>query len=67
MLKITLKQNILTVVETLLSFNHTRATFWYYDIEQWKKSSTGKEGSVIDREMTQSDINWVKKHYLTKV
>lgn len=61
-------ENILEVKEAIHSFTTTKNTFWYYDIKNWFKSSTGKENDINHmREMTQSDIDWVKKYYIPKV
>lgn len=61
-------ENILEVKETIHSFTKTKNTFWYYDIKNWFKSSTGKENDMNHmRKMTQTDIDWVKKYYIPKV
>jgi len=67
MLSFKLHGNILEVIETLPSWRATKVTYWYYDINTWRVSSTGKQGSPIDRDMTQSAIDWVIKHYFPKV
>lgn len=67
MLLFKLSDNILEVVEVLDGCFRTTRNWWYYDINTWCKSSTGKENSPIDREMVENDIAWVKKYYLPLV
>jgi len=59
--------NILEVKETVHRLKSTEIRYFYYDIKNWKMSSFGREGDVLDRDMTESDIEWVKKYYLPKV
>jgi hypothetical protein len=33
----------------------------------WRKSSTGKQGAKIDRDIEPWQIEWIKKHYYSKV
>ena len=58
---------ILEVHESILSFFDTKHSYWYYDIINWKCSSSGIKDSHLDREMDQGSIDWVKKYYLPKV
>ena len=67
MLSFEMNGSVLPVTETLHSFRGTTESHWYYDVNLWHKSSTGKLNSRPDREMTESDIAWVKKHYLPHV
>lgn len=62
-----LNGNILHVTETLHGGTNTKVNHWYYDIQNWMKSSHGREGDIPDRKMNENDIAWVKKHYLPKV
>lgn len=66
MLDITLDKNILTVVETIHSFTNSKVTYWYVDINTWRKSITGKKDAPIERDMTESDIEWCQKYHLPK-
>jgi len=67
MLSYKLDGDILEVKETIHGFNNSKVTYFYYDIKNWKKSSTGKKDSKPDRDMIQADIDWVKKYYIPKV
>jgi hypothetical protein len=62
-----LSGNILEVKETRVNWTATHVTFWYYDVENWLVSSTGRSNEVPTRPMQQDSIDWVKKHYLPKV
>lgn len=59
--------DVLEVTETLIGWNDTKVTFWYYDVANWVKSSHGKANEVPTRPMSQGSIDWVKKYYLPKV
>jgi len=61
------KPNILEVKETVHGFTETRTQYWYYDIQNWIKSSHGRKNDSPDRIMNESDIEWVKKYYLPKI
>lgn len=67
MLTFKLNDNILEIIETTHTFNQTYKSYWYYDIINWRKSSTGQQGSKIDRDIEPWQIEWVKKHYFPKV
>ncbi len=67
MLDFSLTGSILTVIETVCSANHTQKRYWYYNIDTWKKNRNGKENEVIDLDCDDGCINWVKKHYFSKV
>lgn len=67
MLHFELKDNILHVIDTHMTFKQTLTNHWYYDIKNWKVSSFGKLGDKPDRDMTPESIKWCKKHYLPKV
>lgn len=59
--------NILHVIETTHSLIKTQVRHWYYDVQNWRCSSHGREGDEIDRDMHPEAIEWVEKHYLPKV
>jgi hypothetical protein len=67
MLTFKLNGNILEVIETTMTFNNTLKSYWYYDIINWRKSSTGRQGAKIDRDIEPRQIEWIKKHYYSKV
>lgn len=67
MLQFKLTGNILEVTEAIFSWHETKITYWYYDIKNWIKSSTGRKDSKPDRKMNDADIAWVKKYYIPKV
>ena len=67
MLSFELNGDILHVTEHLHSWETTKTSHWYYDILNWRVSSTGKLDSKIDRAMDQGAIDWCKKYYLPKV
>lgn len=58
-------RGFMEVKETLLC--QDTVTFWYYDTEQWLKTSAGKEGDTPDRVCTQQDIAWAEQHYLPRL
>lgn len=58
---------ILEVVETLFSHHGTARTFWYYDIDAWRQSSTGKKGAALDRDCSPLTRDWVRTHFFHKV
>jgi len=58
---------ILEVVETLHSFRGTARTFWYYDIDAWRQSSTGKKGAALDRDCSPLTQQWVRTHHFKHV
>lgn len=62
MLHITRKDNVIKVVETILSFTDTKINTILYDIENKKK----KMNNETWREMNTSDIDWVNKYYIPK-
>ena len=59
--------NVLEVTETLMSFTSDSKSYWYYDVANWFKSSTGKINAPCDRKMSDADIAWVETYYLPKV
>lgn len=59
--------NVIEVIETSYTFTKTRERFWYYNLTTGKKSSNGRKGDPLDRDMTQSCRDWVEKHYLSKL
>jgi hypothetical protein len=59
--------DILEVTETTMSFTSDSKSYWYYDINSWFKSSTGKRNAPCDRKMSESDKAWVEKYYLAKM
>ena len=63
MLTFQLVGNILEVTETTFTFTSTSKNVTEYNINTWE-SRTNKDPFVP---MTESSINWVKKHYLPKV
>ena len=67
MLTFNLNGTILEVVESTLGPNTTLKSYWYYDIINWRKSSTGKVGGSIDRDIESWQIDWIKKYYFPKV
>ena len=67
MLTYSLTGDILEVTETIMSFTANKKSYWYYDIRNWFKSSTGKRNAICDRKMSEADIAWVEKYYLPKV
>ena len=62
MLHITRKDNVIKVVETILSFTDAKINTILYDIENKKK----KMNNETWREMNTSDIDWVNKYYVPK-
>jgi hypothetical protein len=56
-----------SILEVIEQTSPDKKQHWYYDIEQWLVSSHGKQGDVPDRPMTESGIDWVRKHYLPHV
>lgn len=65
-LKISQDGDILCVVENILSFHDTQKTYWYYNVKEWTRSITGREGADALTPMTDREIEWVKEHYLPK-
>lgn len=65
-LRIKLEGDILEVVESIHSFHDTQKTYWYYNVREWRRSITGKEGADVKVPMTAREIQWVKDHYLPK-
>lgn len=69
MLTITLNQSksIITVIETIMTFNETLTSYWYYDIINWRKSITGKKDAPFAVDIEPWQKEWIKKHYFKKV
>lgn len=67
MLKLELKNNILCVTETKMTFNKDIISYWYYDIVEWKSSVLGKQLECPTFPMSEEEILWVKKHYIPKI
>jgi len=67
MLEYKLNGDILEVKQTIFSFTKTSREYWYYNIRDWKKSSTGQKNDIPRQSMTQEDIEWVKRFYLPMV
>jgi hypothetical protein len=67
MLTFKLNGNILEVIETTMTFHQDLKSYWYYDLVSWRKSSTGRQGAMIDRDIEPWQIEWIKKHYYSKV
>lgn len=67
MLSFNLNGTILEVVESTLDFNATLKSYWYYDLVSWRKSSTGRQGAMIDRDIEPWQIEWIKQHYFPKI
>lgn len=66
-LEFKLTGTVLEVKETLYSLFNTKEFYWYYDIQAWTRSLHGREGDVPVQPCTDSDIAWVRKHYLPHV
>lgn len=62
MLDITRKDNIIKVVETLVSWNDAKINTTLYDLKNKKK----KHNNEVWREMNTSDLDWVNKYYVPK-
>lgn len=62
-----LEGDVLEIHQTIHTWNKTHHQFWYYNIRTWMVSSHGRKGDTPDRLMSESDIAWVKEHYLPKV
>lgn len=60
------KDELLEVVETHYSWTETKRTFWYYDIINNLKSITGRQNETPSVLMNESQIEWVRKHYIPK-
>lgn len=69
MLDIKLNGGILTVIEVTHSCNETFKKYLYININAWcKNGRTLKiDDTIMDFKMTENDIDWCKKYYLTKV
>jgi hypothetical protein len=67
MLSFNLNGTILEVVESTLGHNTTLKSYWYYDLVSWRKSSTGRQGAMIDRDIEPWQIEWIKQHYFPKI
>jgi hypothetical protein len=66
MLECNLNGAILEVKESLLGWTDTKVSFWYYDVENWTRSLTGKRDEAPSEPMRPDEIDWAKKHYLPK-
>lgn len=66
-LKFSKAGDILEVIEEINWFTHSIILYWYYDIKNWKKSISGKQGEIPTLEMSTNSIEWVEKYYLPKV
>ena len=60
-------KGIIEVVEVIHSFVDSKITYWYYDINNWMKSNTGKKDADINMKMDGGSIDWVRKYYLPKL
>lgn len=58
---------VLEVTERFLSFTSTKATYWYFNVKTWHRSTLGNRNEVPRQPMRQSEIDWVKQHHLPKV
>jgi hypothetical protein len=58
--------DVLEVTETLIGWNSTKVTFWYYDVANWLVSN-GRPNEAPTRPMTPDAIAWVQKYYIPKV
>jgi hypothetical protein len=67
MLSFNLNGTILEVVETTMTFHQDLKSYWYYDLVSWRKSSTGRPGAMIDRDIEPWQIEWIKQHYFPKI
>lgn len=59
-----LTETLLEVKESLLSANHTKVNWWYYDLSTNLCSYTGCEGDAPTRPMTKEQRAWVDKHLI---
>lgn len=59
--------DVIEVIETTYGRTKTKQTFWYYNLKTNKQSSMGRKGDPLDRDMVQSQREWVEKHYLSKL
>lgn len=66
-LEFKLTGDVLEVKEVIYGWNDTRVSYWYYNINAWMRSVTGKKGAAIVQSMTDEEIAWVRQHYLSKV
>ena len=60
-------KGIIEVVEVIHSFVDSNISYWYYDINNWMKSNTGKKDADINVKMDDGSIDWVRKYYLPKL
>jgi hypothetical protein len=66
MLDFKLNGNILEVKETIYG-SVDRISYWYYDIEKWVVSTTGKKDETPSIPMTKNSVWWCKRYHLPKV
>lgn len=66
-LELTLRGTILHVKSSMTTVTGIRTTHWYYDIQRWLVSTTGREDDEPTVPMTAGCIEWVTENYLTRV
>jgi hypothetical protein len=67
MLTIELKGDILHVTEVTHGWTDTPVRYIRYDVKNWRTNSIHNQTHPLDLEMYPEQIEWVKKHYLSKV
>ena len=64
MLRIKRNGDVVEVIETVMGWDRTDISYWYYNVKKWMKSATGKKNAPMTTVMDQGSIDWVKKHYI---
>ena len=59
--------DIILVKETRHLITGDHVLYWYYNINKWRKSNTGKKDAPVNCRMSDNGIAWVKKYYLPKL
>lgn len=61
------KDGVIEVREEIYGFRDTTRSWSYYDLQNRRVSSHGRQGDIPDRPMTQQTYDWALKHYVPKI
>lgn len=65
--KCEIEGDILIVEETLMSWRGSKTNVFFFDIVNWKRRHYRDMESIYDHPLTESQIQWIKNHYIPKV
>lgn len=63
-LQITKLKDCYEVKETVHGWYKDTHTYYYFNLEQRRRSSSGKKNAPLDTHMSDSDVHWAEQYYI---